>query len=37
MRIQIKASEDFGASGYMFWNPRNVYPKGRYVREGGSS
>ena len=28
MRVQIKAAEDFGASGWMFWNPRNVYPKG---------
>jgi hypothetical protein len=28
MRLQIKASNDFGASGYMFWNPRNVYPNG---------
>jgi len=26
MRDQIRASEDFGASGWMFWNPRNVYP-----------
>jgi hypothetical protein len=30
MRTQIKATEDFGASGYMFWNPRNVYPKGKF-------
>lgn len=28
MRIQIKAAEDFGASGWMFWNPRNIYPTG---------
>jgi hypothetical protein len=28
MRIQIKASEDFGSSGYMFWNARNIYPTG---------
>ncbi|MGQ9687492.1 MAG: putative glycoside hydrolase [Desulfobaccales bacterium] len=28
MRIQIKAANDFGASGFMFWNPRNVYPTG---------
>lgn len=28
MRLQIKAADDFGASGWMFWNPRNVYPKG---------
>lgn len=28
MHTQIKAAEDFGASGWMFWNPRNVYPAG---------
>jgi hypothetical protein len=26
MRIQIKAADDFDASGWMFWNPRNIYP-----------
>jgi uncharacterized low-complexity protein len=31
MRIQIKASDTFGASGWMFWNPRNVYPTGKFV------
>ena len=31
MRIQIKASEDFGSSGYMFWNARNIYPTGVFV------
>jgi hypothetical protein len=31
MLIQIKASDDFGASGYMFWNPRNIYPTGRFT------
>lgn len=30
MRIQIRAAEDFGSSGWMFWNPRNVYPKNGY-------
>lgn len=30
MRTQIKASQDFGASGWMFWNPRNVYPPRGY-------
>ncbi len=30
MRTQIKAAQDFGASGWMFWNPRNVYPPGGY-------
>jgi hypothetical protein len=33
MRIQIKAAEDFGASGWMFWNPRNIYPKGKFTNE----
>lgn len=28
MRLQIKAADDFGSSGWMFWNPRNIYPKG---------
>ncbi len=27
MKTQVKAAEDFGAWGWMFWNPRNVYPK----------
>jgi hypothetical protein len=31
MRIQIKASQDFGASGFMFWNPRNIYPTGIFA------
>jgi hypothetical protein len=31
MRIQIKAAEDFGASGYMFWNAGNIYPTGIFV------
>ncbi len=31
MRIQIKASEDFGSSGYMFWNARNIYPTGLFT------
>jgi len=30
MRLQIKASDDFGSSGWMFWNPRNIYPKSGY-------
>ena len=25
INLQIKASEDFGSSGWMLWNPRNVY------------
>jgi hypothetical protein len=31
MRIQIKASDKFGTSGWMFWNPRNVYPAGKFA------
>jgi hypothetical protein len=27
LRVQIRAAEDFGASGFLIWNPRNVYPK----------
>ncbi len=34
MRIQIKATEDFGASGWMFWNPRNIYPTGIFSNTG---
>jgi len=35
MRIQIKAAEDFGSNGWMFWNPRNVYPTGRFYDGNG--
>ena len=31
MLTQIKASDKFGASGWMFWNPRNVYPTGKFT------
>ncbi len=31
MRIQINASDKFGASGWMFWNPRNIYPTGKFA------
>jgi hypothetical protein len=31
MYKQVKASNDLGSSGYMFWNPRNVYPKGNFT------
>jgi len=31
MRQQIQAAEDFGAEGYLFWNPRNVYPTGIFT------
>jgi hypothetical protein len=31
MRIQIQAVDKFGSSGWMFWNPRNIYPKGKFV------
>lgn len=33
MFAQIDATENFGASGYMFWNPRNSYPKGDFTSE----
>jgi hypothetical protein len=35
MRIQIKASDDFGANGWMFWNPRNIYPTGKFTNDHG--
>ncbi len=35
MRIQIKAAEDFGASGWIFWNPRNLYPTGVFYTGNG--
>lgn len=31
MKIQIKAADDFGSSGWMFWNPRNIYPQGKFA------
>jgi hypothetical protein len=34
MRTQIKASDDFGANGWMFWNPRNIYPTGVFSKAG---
>ena len=37
MRIQIKASEDFGSSGYMFWNARNIYPTGLFTNTKNGS
>jgi hypothetical protein len=30
IHTQIKAAEKFGSSGWMFWNPRNLYPKGGF-------
>jgi hypothetical protein len=33
MRIQIQASDKFGASGWMFWNPRNIYPTGKFTND----
>ncbi len=30
MRTQIKAADEFGSSGYMFWNPHNIYPTGKF-------
>ncbi len=37
MKIQIKAADDFGASGYMFWNPRNIYPTGQFTNTKNES
>jgi len=34
MQTQIKAAAEFGSSGYMFWNPRNIYPKGKFANGG---
>jgi hypothetical protein len=31
MRIQIQAVDKFGSSGWMFWNPRNIYPTGKFA------
>ncbi len=33
IQTQIKAADDFGASGWMFWNPRNIYPKTGFSRD----
>jgi len=35
MRAQIRAAEDFGANGWMLWNPRNVYSDAGLAREDG--
>jgi len=35
MAAQIKAADDFGASGWMFWNPRNLYPTGVWYSGNG--
>jgi len=35
MRTQIKAADDFGASGWIFWNPRNLYPTGVWYSGNG--
>lgn len=32
MLTQIKAADKFGASGYMFWNPRNSYPLAKFTQ-----
>ena len=37
MRVQIKAAEEFGSSGWMFWNPRNVYPKTKFSDWSGGA
>jgi hypothetical protein len=35
MRTEIKAAEDSGASGWMFWNAANIYPKGVFYTGDG--
>jgi hypothetical protein len=35
MRLEIKAAEDSGASGWMFWNAGNSYPKGVFYTGNG--
>jgi hypothetical protein len=35
MLTQIKAADAFGASGWMFWNPRNIYPTGKFTNDTG--
>ncbi len=37
MRTQIKAAAEFGSSGYMFWNPRNIYPTGKFANGSNGS
>jgi hypothetical protein len=34
IQTQIKAAEKFGSSGWMFWNPRNIYPTTGFVNRG---
>jgi hypothetical protein len=36
MHTQIKAADTFGSSGWMFWNPRNIYPKGQFTGASGA-
>jgi hypothetical protein len=35
IQTQIEAADKFGSSGWMFWNPRNVYPTGGFSSGGG--
>jgi hypothetical protein len=37
MRTQIKAAEDSGASGWMFWNAGNIYPTGVFYTGNGDT
>lgn len=32
---QIKAADKFGSSGWMFWNPRNIYPLTGFTSSNG--
>jgi hypothetical protein len=35
MKLEIKAADDSGASGWMFWNAGNIYPKGVFYTGNG--
>jgi hypothetical protein len=35
MRLEIKAADDSGASGWMFWNAGNIYPTGVFYTGNG--
>jgi hypothetical protein len=35
MKLEIKATDDSGASGWMFWNAGNIYPKGVFYTGNG--
>ena len=35
LQQQIQAAEKFGSSGWMFWNPRNIYPLTGFTSSNG--